>query len=156
MNKEDRIKLEACDAWVEIDKLIMKVKAQQKAADRELLELDQRLPRVLLGLTMGDISRGEVRSMKNRMAELREILEDAPVILQELEKEKRRRCFRPLQDAHMLSKGREKYNSLKERLQDAYEPEYAAELRRHALDIGEVQDCEEFLARLLPATPFEK
>lgn len=156
MNKEERIRLEACNAWVEIDKLIMKVKAQQKTADRELLELDQRLPRMLLGLAMGNVSRGEVKALKNRMAELREILDDAPILLQELEKEKRRRCFKPLQDACTISRERERYNCLKERLLDAYEPERADELRRYAVELGELQDCEEFLSRFLPEHSFRK
>jgi hypothetical protein len=156
MNKEDRIRLEASQMWVRIDKLIMKTKAEQNAAGQELDDLTQRLPQMLLAMTMGNVSKGEVKAMKERMTELREILKDAPVILQELEREKRRRCLNPLQDACFLSKDRGRYNGLKEQLLKNCEAPHVEELRKCARDIDEEEDCERFLSNLSPSVMYQK
>ncbi|MFP5212906.1 MAG: hypothetical protein ACLGPL_05955 [Acidobacteriota bacterium] len=152
MNREEQIKVEASRTWMEIDKLIMKVKAEQQAANRELDELGFRLPKLLVSMAMGHVTREEVGALKSRMAELRETIGDAPIILRELEKEKRLRCFNPLQDACFVSKERGKYNELKERMMEEAEGARIDELRRCARDIGEEEDCERFLACLTTIT----
>ncbi len=50
----------------------------------------------------------------------------------------------------MLSEERERYNFLKERICECFEPAMVEDLRRCAKDIGEEEDCEQFLACLTP------
>ncbi len=146
MNKEERMRIEASKAWAELDSLIMRMRVEENSAHMELEELSNKLPGVLVEWAKGTVSRKEVNAIKARMSELRDLIGDMPVILRELEHEKRRRCFRPLQDACVLSKEREKYNSLKEMIFESYEPSLVEDLRRCAKDIGEEEDCEQFLS----------
>lgn len=148
MIKEEQMRTEATQAWTELDSLITRIKVEESSAHRELDELNQELPVVLVEWAKGKVTRDKVKAIKRRIAELREIISDTPLILRELENEKRLRCFRPLQDACVISKNREKYNGLKEIISDHYEPALVEELRRYALDIGEEDDCEQFLSCL--------
>jgi hypothetical protein len=150
LKSEEMIKREAAEAWIEIDRIIMRVKAEQQAAGRELDELNRKMPKMLLGTALGTIARSEVRELKIRMSELREIINDTPIIINELEREKRLRCFNPLQDACFLTKGRERYNTLKERIAEGSESSLE-ELRRWARDIDEEDDCEQFIAAVCGA-----
>lgn len=146
MTKEEQIREEASKAWAELDSLIIRLRVEENSAHSELEELNRKLSRTLLEWAKGNASRDEVKAVKQRMAEVRELIDDMPIILRELEKEKRRRCFRPLQDAGHLSKDREKYNGLKEKIFESYEQSLVDDLRRYARTIGEEEDCEKFLA----------
>ncbi len=146
MTKEEQIREEASKAWAELDSLIIRLRVEENSAHSELEELNRKLSRTLLEWAKGNASRDEVKAVKQRMAEVRELIDDMPTILRELEKEKRQRCFRPLQDAGHLSKEREKYNGLKEKIFESYEQSLVDDLRRYARTIGEEEDCEKFLA----------
>ncbi len=146
MHKEEKIRTEATRAWAELDSLITRLRIEENSARRELGELSRKLPKILTEWAKGNASREKVKSVKARMAELREIIGDMPIILNELESEKRDRCFGPLQDAGVLSGEREKYNGLKQKIFAHYEPDLAEQLRRCAREIGEEEDCEHFLA----------
>ncbi|MFZ2446974.1 MAG: hypothetical protein WAW37_11505 [Syntrophobacteraceae bacterium] len=148
MRKEERMRVEAAKAWTELDSLIMRMGIEESSAHRELGELNRKLPKILVEWARGNVTRERVKAVKARMAELREIISDTPLILKELESEKRRRCFGPLQDACALSREREKYNELKGIIFDRCEPALVDELRRSAKEIGEEEDCERFLAGL--------
>lgn len=148
MHKEEQIRDEATKAWAELDSLIMRMKIEENSAQRELEQLNLKLPTMLMDWAKGNVARDRVKKLKERISELRELISDMPVILKELEKEKRQRCFKPLQDACILSFEREKYEELKEKMFDQFEPSLAEELRRHAREIGEEEDCEKFLSRL--------
>jgi len=152
MIKEEQMRTEATRAWTELDSLIMRMKVEESSALRELEELNRKLPAVLVEWAKGTAARDKVKAIKTRIADLRELVGDIPLILRELENEKRLRCFQPLQDACALSKHREKYNDLKEMISDRYEPALVEELRRYALHIGEEDDCEEFLSCLATST----
>ncbi|MEN6438409.1 MAG: hypothetical protein ABFD97_07490 [Syntrophobacter sp.] len=156
MIREEQMRTEATRAWTELDGLIMRMRVEENSALRELDELNRKLPAVLVEWAKGMVSRDKVRAMKSRMAELREIISDIPLIIRELENEKRLRCFRPLQDACALSKHREKYNGLKTIISDRYEPALVEELRRYAMDIGEEDDCEQFLSGLAASAAKEQ
>jgi len=153
MTKEDKMRREAGKAWAELDSLIMRMKVEESSAHRELDELNERLPKALVEWAKGITPRDAVKAVKTRMSELREMINDMPAILKELEQEKRQRCFRPIQDACQLSKEREKYNDLKERICEAPEPALVEDLRRCAKDIGEEEECEQFLACIGPDMP---
>jgi len=146
MTREEKLRCEAGEAWAELDSLTMRMKVEEISAHRELDELNQKLPKALAEWAKGTASRDAVRAIKTRMAELLEILSDIPILLKELEHEKRHRCFRPLQDACQLSSEREKYNGLKEKICEDPEPALIEDLRRCAKDIGEEEECEQFLA----------
>lgn len=146
MNKEERMRLEASKAWAELDSLIMRMRIEENSAQQELSRLNRELPKVLVEWAKGKIPREKVKVLRARITELREIINDIPAILKELESEKRQRCYRALQDACVLSKEREKYQILKERIFDRFEAELVEDLRRCAQDIGEETDCERFLA----------
>lgn len=148
MHKEQRMRDEATRAWAELDSLIMRMKIEENSAHHELEQLNEKLPQMLAEWSKGNVSREKVNKVKARIAKLIDLIGDMPVIIRELEKEKRQRCFRPIQDACLLSLEREKYNGLKEKMFDQYEPALAEELRRHAREIGEEEDCERFLAAL--------
>ncbi len=148
MHKEQQIRDKATKAWAELDSLIMRMKIEESSAQRELDQLSVKLPTMLMEWAKGNVTRERVRKVKSRITELRELISDMPVILKELEKEKRQRCFKPLQDACILSFEREKYEELKEKMFDQYEPSLAEELRRRAMEIGEEEECESFLAEL--------
>jgi hypothetical protein len=152
MTKEDQMRSEAGEAWAELDSLIMRMKVEECSAHRELDELNQKLPKALLEWAKGTASRDAVKVIKARMAELREIINDMPILLRELEHEKRQRCFRPLQDACLLSRERERYNDLKEKICEQPEPALIEDLRRCARDLGEDDECEHFLACIGPAS----
>jgi len=153
MNREERMRVEAGAAWAELDSLIMRMRIEENSAQRELRSLGRRLPEVLVRWAKGTASREEVRAVKDRIAELRELLSDVPMILEKLESEKRERCFRQLQDAGMLSRERERYNLLKEKILDRFETSLVDDLRQCAKDIGEEEDCERFLACVPFPTP---
>ncbi|MCE5334729.1 MAG: hypothetical protein LLG06_09060 [Desulfobacteraceae bacterium] len=146
MNKEERMRVEAGEAWAEIDSLIMRMRTEESSAESELDALCQKLPEVLVQWARGMVPREDVNAVKARIAELRELIGDVPIILRELESEKRKRCFRQLQDAGALSRERERYNLLKARISEEFEPSLVEELRRSAKSIGEEEDCEQFLA----------
>ena len=146
MNKEDRIRLEASKAWAELDGLIMRMRVEERSAQLELGELNQKLAKALVEWAKGNESRNKVNKIKARVAELRELINDVPCILKELESEKRKRCYMALQDACVLSTEREKYNVLKEKIFERFEAALVDDLRRCAKDIGEEDDCERFLA----------
>jgi hypothetical protein len=146
MNKEERMRREASSAWAELDGLIMRMKVEESSAYRELGELNRELPKVLLEWAKGNASREKVKKIKARIGELQELINDVPSILKELESEKRRRCYRALQDACIISKEREKYNALKDMIFDHFEAGLVDDLKRCAKDIGEEEDCERFLA----------
>ncbi len=148
MNKEERMRLDASKAWAELDSLIMRMRVEESSAQREIDELNRKLPKVLCEWAKGNVSREKVKKIKARIAELRELMSEVPTILKELENEKRQRCYRALQDACILSKEREKYNTLKEKMFGSFEPALVEDLRRCAKDIGEEDDCERFLACL--------
>ncbi|MHC1729781.1 MAG: hypothetical protein AB9866_27885 [Syntrophobacteraceae bacterium] len=155
MNKEERMRIEASKAWAELDSLIMRMRIEENSAQQELSKLNRELPKVLVEWAKGKISREKVKAFRVRISELREIINDMPAILRELESEKRQRCYRALQDACVLSKEREKYQNLKERIFDRFETELVDDLRRCAQDIGEVNDCERFLACITPGLSTE-
>ncbi|MEM5786137.1 MAG: hypothetical protein AAGU11_02390 [Syntrophobacteraceae bacterium] len=156
MNKEEQIRLEATKRWTELDSLVQRMKIEESSAHREMDELNRKLPMLLVEWAKGTVSRDRVRAVKARIAELREIINDTPLILRELEKEKMQRCFRPLEDACVLSKEREKYNGLKEKMNYHYEAMLEEELRQYARHIGEEEDCEQFLACLSTDIPQAK
>lgn len=153
MTKEQRMRSEAGKAWSELDSLSMRMTVEESSAQRELDELKRKLPQALLEWAKGIASRDAVTAIKTRMAELREIINDIPIILKELESEKRQRCFRPIQDACQLSREREKYNDLKGKICEYPEPALIEDLRRCARDIGEEDECEQFLACVGPDVP---
>jgi hypothetical protein len=153
MTKEQRMRTEAGKAWSELDSLSMRMTVEESSAQRELDELKRKLPKTLLEWAKGTASRDAVRAIKTRMAELREIINDIPIVLKELESEKRRQCFRPLQDACQLSTERERYNDLKGKICEYPEPALIEDLRRCARDIGEEDECEQFLACISPDMP---
>lgn len=155
MNKEERMRVEASKAWAELDSLIMRMRIEENSAQQELSRLSRQLPKVLVEWAKGKVSRDKVKAIRTRMSELRELINDIPVILKELESEKRQRCYRALQDACVLSKEREKYQSLKEQIFDRFETELVEDLRRCAQDIGEENDCERFLACIAPGLSSE-
>jgi hypothetical protein len=150
MNREERIRLEASKAWAELVSLIMRMRVEERSAQLELGELNQELLKTLVEWAKGNVSRDKVNKIKARIAELRELINDVPCILKELESEKRKRCYSVLQDACFISKEREKYNSLKEKIFDRFEATLVDDLRRCAKDIGEEDDCERFLACVAP------
>lgn len=150
MTKEERIRLKASETWAELDSLIIRLEVEENSAHNELAALNRRLSVTLLEWAKGNVPRGEVKAIKDRMAEVQDIIDDMPAIFRELEREKRRRCFRPIQDAGHLSEEREKYNGLKERMSESYEPDLVDDLRRYARVIGEEDDCEQFLAYIGP------
>jgi len=152
MNKEEQMRQEAGAAWAELDSLIMRMRIEENSAHSELDRLNEKLPRILVEWAKGNVSRREVNAIKARMAELRDMINDIPTILRQLELEKRNKCFRPLQDAFTLSSEREKYKVLKARIFDRFEPTLVDDLRRCARDIGEEEDCEQFLACLTAET----
>lgn len=143
--KEDEIRLEAGQAWLELDMLITTVKMRQRNAIRELNELNAKLPRMLAGVVKGVVTRGEVAAHKARMAELREVVQEAPIIIDELEREKTNGCLMPLQTACSLSKDRSRYEELKEAMLQEGSPTRVEELWQCARRIGEEEDCERFL-----------
>jgi hypothetical protein len=149
MNREDQVKREATTIWMEIDRLILKTKAEQEAADRELDDLNRRLPHMLLGMAKGLVSREEVRALKARIAELQEIICDVPIIIRELEREKRQRCYEPLQDACFIAKRRKEYNVLKEQMSQSCSIDHVEALRKYAEVIDEEEDCERFLTNVI-------
>ncbi len=148
MKREERMRLDASKAWAELDSLIMRMRVEESSARLEIEELNRKLPKILCDWAKGSASREKVKKIKVRIAELRELINDIPVILKELEEEKRQRCYRALHDACVLSKEREKYNSMKEKMFGSFEPALIEDLRRCAKDIGEEDDCERFLACL--------
>jgi hypothetical protein len=150
MTKEEKIRDDAGKAWAELDSLIMRMKVEEGSAQRELDQLNHKLPKALLEWAKGTASRDAVKAIKARMTELREIINDMPILLKELEHEKRQRCFRPLQNACSLSREREKYNDLKEKICEQPEPALIEDLRRCARDLGEDDECERFLACINP------
>lgn len=143
--KEDEIRIEAGQAWLELDMLITTVKMRQRNSIRELEDLNAKLPRMLAGVVKGVVTRGEVSAHKARMAELREVVQEAPIIIEELEREKTNRSLMPLQMACFLSKDRGRYEDLKEAFLRDGGSACAEELWRCAREIGEVEDCERFL-----------
>ena len=153
MTKEQRMRSEAGKAWSELDSLSMRMTVEEGSAHLELDELKRKLPKAFVEWAKGTSSRDAVTAIKTRMAELREIINDIPIILKELESEKRQRCFRPFQDACQLSKEREKYNDLKGKICECPEPALIEDLRRCARDIGEEDECEQFLACISPDMP---
>lgn len=150
MNKEEKMRRDASKAWAELDGLIMRMKVEERSAQIELAGLNQELLKTLVEWAKGNVSRDKVNKIKSRVAELREFMNDVPFILKELESEKRQRCYRALQDACVISKERQKYEILKERIFDRFEAALVDDLRRCANDIGEVDDCERFLACVAP------
>jgi hypothetical protein len=148
MNKEESMRLEASRAWAELECLIMRMEVEENSAHEELEQLSRELPKVLLDWAKGNVSRQEVNKIKARIGELRELTGDIPLILKELESEKRRLCCNALEVACILSKGRGEYETLKEMIFERFEPALADDLRRCAVDIGEEEDCERFLERV--------
>lgn len=143
--KEDEIRSEAGQAWLELDMLITTVKMRQRNAIRELEELNSKLPRMLAGVVKGVVTRGEVSAHKARIAELQEVVREAPIIVEELEREKTNRSLMPLQMACFLSKDRSRYEELKEAYLREGGSACAEELWRCARELGEMEDCERFL-----------
>ncbi|SPF33920.1 hypothetical protein SBDP1_1170027 [Syntrophobacter sp. SbD1] len=150
MNKEEVVRLEASKEWAELEGLIMRMKVEEHSAYRELGKLNGELPKVLVDWAKGNVSRQKVNKVKARIGELQELIKDLPLILKELEVQKRRLCYNALQEACVLSKERGKYKTLKEMIFEHFEAALAEDLRRCAKDIGEEEDCEKFLACVSP------
>lgn len=144
MHKEEAIKKQAEQLLSRISEIGFQLKAKKERVEAKLEELRKTLPDILSDCALGLIPREKVDEVKEGIRECEEFLCDYPLVNQGLDR-RGARAQTELRRATRLSQHRERYEEAKAQL-DIDDPSSIDNLRAYASKIGEVEECERFLA----------
>lgn len=143
MHKEDQLKQEAEVELSRISEICFQLRAKKERVEVRLAELRKTLPDILSDCVLGLIPKERVDELKKAISDAQTFLEDYPLIDQGLER-KSARAQAQSRRATRLSEHRASYEEAKAQL-DIHDPSSIDNLRAHAAEIGEVEECERFL-----------
>ncbi len=145
---EEKMKKEAEDELEKLNKAELQVETQLKKDKAILAYAEMKLPDVLVQHALGEIDPEEVRKTKAAIKLLKERLDEAPIIIEEIEK-RRRKAHRKIRESERLARKRETYEDLKERLTKYPDDiQLARDLRHYAHELDEMKDAETFIAKI--------